>query len=221
LIYDDRSKREESVNQDRNEAAQEFMEEIVDDLGYSPKGGKNRGPGSTDILKSAQRFLIPAGIVILVLIAVIVFFLMDRSGDKTDELASIQAKLNRLDERMAGLTRLEERIARLTRLEERIARLEALKGLKELGELENRINRLEREEKRLQQEIQKTSSSAVSASPKKPSSAVKEKYHTVRAGESLYTIAKKYSISLDKLCTLNKITPKKQLQPGQKLLVGG
>jgi LysM repeat protein len=221
LICDDRSKREESVNQDRNEAAQEFMEEIVDDLGYTPKSGKNRGSGSTVVLRSVQKFLIPGGIGILVFIAVIAFFLMDRSGDRTDELASIQAKVNRLDERMAGLTRLEERIARLTKLEERIARLEALKGLKELGELEDRINRLEREGKRLQQEIQKTNSSAVSASPKKPSLAVKEKYHTVRAGESLYTIAKKYGISLDKLCTLNKITPKKQIQPGQKLLVEG
>ena len=209
------------MNQDRNEAAQEFMEEIVDDLGYSPKGGKNRGSGSTDILKSAQKFLIPAGIGILVIIAVIAFFLMARSTNSTEDLASINAKLNGLEERMAGLTRLEERIARLTRLEERIARLESLKGLKELGEIENRIDRLEREGKRLQQEIQKANNRAVTASPKKPSSAVKATYHTVRAGESLYTIAKKYGISVDKLRALNKIPPKKQIQPGQKLLVEG
>ena len=206
------------MNQDRNEAAQDFMEEIVDDLGYTPKGGKNRGSGSSGILESAQKFLIPGGIGILVLLAMIAFFLIARSGDSTEELAAIQAKLNGLEERMTNLTRLEERIARLARLEERVVRLEGLKGVKAL---EDRIILLEKEGKRLQQEIQKTNSRAVTASPKKPSPAAKEKYHTVRAGESLYTIAKKYGISQDKLRALNKITPKKQIQPGQKLLVEG
>lgn len=44
-------------------------------------------------------------------------------------------------------------------------------------------------------------------------------YHEVRSGETLFRIAKKHSMSVDKICRLNRITPKTLLHPGQKLLV--
>lgn len=44
-------------------------------------------------------------------------------------------------------------------------------------------------------------------------------YHEVRSGETLFRIAKKHSMTVDKLCRLNRITPKTLLHPGQKLLV--
>jgi hypothetical protein len=196
---------EESVNEDRNEAAQEFMEEIVDDLGYTPKGGKNQGSGPNIDQSPVPKYLIPGGIGIVLLIAAIVFFLMGRNGDHTEELASMQTALNRLEERMAGLNRLEERMARL-------------EGLKGFRGLEDRIVHLEKEGKRLQQETQRIHREGT-ASSRKPTPSVKERHHTVRSGESLYTIARKYGISADKLCQINNITRKKPIQPGQKLLV--
>jgi len=189
------------VNQDRNEAAQEFMEEIVDDLGYTPKGGKNQGSGSTVNPGSAPKFFIPWGIGIFLLIVVIALLWMGRSGEDPETLVSIQAGLNRL--------------------EERITRLEGLKGLKELGGLEDRIIRLEKGEKRLQQEVKQIARPDATSTPKKAGPEAKQRYHTVRSGESLYTIAKKYGISTDRLCKLNKITAKEPIRPGQRLLVGG
>jgi LysM repeat protein len=44
-------------------------------------------------------------------------------------------------------------------------------------------------------------------------------YHEVRHGDTLSRIAQKYGISVEKLCRLNKITPKTVIRPGQKLLV--
>jgi len=171
------------------------MEEIVDDLGYTSKGGKNRGSGSTGDPRPVPKFLIPGCIGIVLLIAVIAFFVTGRNGDSTEDLASIQAGLNRLEERLARLEGLEK--------------------------LEDRIVRLEKEGKRLQQELKQIVSRDVTSPPKGMAPEVKQKYHTVRSGESLYTISKKYGISTDRLCTLNKITPKEPIQPGQKLLVGG
>jgi len=191
------------VNQDRNETAQEFMEEIVDDLGYKPKNERNQDSGST-VRRSASSSLIPWGIGIILFVALIAVLVMNGNGDSTEELASLQARLNSLEERTAGLNRLETRVNRLERLEK----------------FEDRIVRLEKEAKRLQQEIEKTISRNITVPPKKPSPAVKQKYHTVRAGESLYTIARKYGISTDSLSKLNNITPKKPIHPGQKLLVG-
>jgi LysM repeat protein len=183
------------VNEDKNEAAQEFMEEIVDDLGYTPKGGKNQGSGSSVDQRPVLKFLIPGIIGIVLIIAVTVLFLIDRNGNSTEELATIQA----------GLTRLEERVTHLERLEK----------------LEDRVVRLEKEEKQLQTQVQKFTSRRATSSVKTPAPMVRQRYHTVRSGESLYTIARKYGISTDKLCKLNNITPKKPIQPGQKLLVEG
>lgn len=49
--------------------------------------------------------------------------------------------------------------------------------------------------------------------------AKKTQYHVVVRGESLYRIARKYGLTVNELCKLNKITPRQSIYPGQKLLV--
>lgn len=44
-------------------------------------------------------------------------------------------------------------------------------------------------------------------------------YHTVRRGESLYTIARRYGISVRYLCALNGLSTRSILRPGQRLRV--
>ena len=51
----------------------------------------------------------------------------------------------------------------------------------------------------------------------KPASTAK--YHTVKQGDTLYAIAKKYHTTVDKLCKLNKIKETTILQIGRKLRV--
>ena len=178
------------MNQDKDEAEQEFMQEIADDLGYTPKSGREQRSRGGDP-RSGPGFLICGGIVIFLLIAIGLFFFHGRSEISKKDLTAIQAGLNSLETKLAFLDRLEER-----------------------------ISRLEKEEKKLKQSINKIAKRSFNNQKKRSISQVKRRYHTVRSGESLYTIADKYDISMDKLCKLNKITPKKPIQPGQKLLVG-
>ena len=44
-------------------------------------------------------------------------------------------------------------------------------------------------------------------------------YHVVARGESLSQIAGKYGLTVEKLRNLNRMTPRQNIQPGQKLLV--
>lgn len=44
-------------------------------------------------------------------------------------------------------------------------------------------------------------------------------YYKVKKGDSLSKIAKKYGTTVQKICKLNKISSKKPLQPGQRLIV--
>lgn len=43
--------------------------------------------------------------------------------------------------------------------------------------------------------------------------------HTVRRGESLYRIANRYSVTVDEICTLNRISPDVTLYPGTRLTI--
>jgi lipid-binding SYLF domain-containing protein len=47
------------------------------------------------------------------------------------------------------------------------------------------------------------------------------KHYEVRSGDSLYEIAKKHGTTVDELAKLNNIKDKKQIYPGQKLLLPG
>ena len=45
----------------------------------------------------------------------------------------------------------------------------------------------------------------------------RSKVHKGKKGESLYVIAKKYGVTVDKLCRLNNISKRTTLRPGQIL----
>ena len=65
------------------------------------------------------------------------------------------------------------------------------------------------------QTVQKPATNNQSAN--KPTSTAK--YHTVKQGDTLYAIAKKYHTTVDKLCKLNNIKETTILQIGRKLRV--
>jgi len=60
--------------------------------------------------------------------------------------------------------------------------------------------------------------SKITKKSKELKNSIEPQYHTVKKGENLYRIAKKYNISVDELKRLNVLNSNK-LSPGQKLLV--
>jgi len=179
------------VNRDRDEAAQEFMDEIVDDLGYTPRGAKGPEAGSAVRSRSPRRFVVPGAIAAVIGMVLLVSFLAGGSG--TQELVVVQAGLDRIEAQLVRLDDLEKRIARLEEQEKKRP-----KAVSHAGPQRSENNR-----------------------QKRATAPDKEKYHTVRPGESLYIIARKYGLTTDQLCKLNDLSPKKPIQPGQKLRVGG
>lgn len=66
--------------------------------------------------------------------------------------------------------------------------------------------------------IEEEESAAVPAKDnKKDKKQKKERYHKVGKGDSLYSIAQRYGMSVDELCRLNGIKKTKAIIPGQKL----
>jgi LysM repeat protein len=48
----------------------------------------------------------------------------------------------------------------------------------------------------------------------------KKRYHTVRSGETLWGISRRYGLTVEELRNLNNLSPGVAIYPDQKLLVG-
>ena len=179
------------MERDRDDTEQEFMKEVADDFGYVPRNERDQGLKKVD-LKSGPGLLICAGAGILFLIVIGLFlFAGGEAQVSREDIAALKADISRIEKNLARLKGMEKRLVDL-----------------------------EKEQKRLRQTVSRVARASNTKKKKRPSTKARPRYHTVRAGESLYTIARKYGISTDKLCRLNKITPKKLIKPGQKLVVG-
>jgi LysM repeat protein len=55
--------------------------------------------------------------------------------------------------------------------------------------------------------------------PKKKSAQAKLVYHTVKKGDTYYSISKKHGLTVEKLQKMNKLKPEAVIVPGQKLVV--
>jgi nucleoid-associated protein YgaU len=111
------------------------------------------------------------------------------------------------------VTHIREQAEAFEQLKERFDRLEAsislskenvAKGLDSLGA------------KMAKKMPQKSESSRSSKVSKRIS---KKHYHTVSAGETLYSISRRYGLTIKKIQLLNKLSDRFVIYPGQKLLV--
>lgn len=91
-----------------------------------------------------------------------------------------------------------------------------------LGDLEKSVIKLEGTDRKilhLESQVKMLERSLSKLTRPVTSSTKKRTYHEVRRGETLSRIAQTYGISVEKLCRLNKITPKTVIRPGQRLLI--
>ena len=203
------------MDDNKDEEIQEFMKEIADDLGYTPEHKKTRSQKGSGDYRVSKKILFLAGACIVLLIVLIALFLRGGSGLSREELTPIQVKLDLLDKKLKRLEGMESRIGFLQNQEKELMQLieEMDRSGRSLAEqLEKITEKVNEIEKRM-------ASVPWKAKAPKPVSPAKGRYHEVRSGETLYRIAQKYRISVEKLRRLNNIAPEHPIYPGQKLLV--
>jgi LysM repeat protein len=157
------------------------------------------------IKESRLPFLLGA---VVIVIFVLLFFIgrsKNEPGLDANQIKAIQARLDKIDERLAGLERLEKKITEM-----------GTWG-KKINSLPGRISRLE---KTISGKLDR-----VSAGPKQNTTTraegekTKTKFHTVLAGETLYQISRKYGMSVAALRKLNQMSEGAAIQPGQKIRI--
>ena len=166
-----------------------------DDRIYSPKRRETES--------DSNRLLTAMIVVLLVLIFAggIYYFITKRSAEGD---ATLQSKIASLEEKITGL---EKQMA-------------ALQGKSVTGgpdpSLVHRVEALSQKVEGLEKKAPLTTESkAKPASPK----ATPKGYHTVRKGETLSKISKKYGITVEELCKLNGLSRSQPVRTGQRLLV--
>lgn len=207
------------MNENPDDEMKQFREKVADDLGYSRKERTIRWRAASLAFKAHRKTLI-AGAGILLLIILIALF--SGGGDElsSEDVPSIQLRLNQLERRIARLEGMEELVVFVEQQEKQLQQSMA-EAEQSRASLSVRVDKLSQKVDGLQNRM---ASLAAETGPaptikRRPFSLPESRYHEVRPGDTLYRIARQYGTSVGELCRLNNMTSDQRIYPGQSLLV--
>jgi LysM repeat protein len=160
-----------------------------------------------------RKTLLIGGAIVLFIIIIIGLLLPDESNLSQADFNALIERVDRIEAKLTDVERIEERItARVSSVATAAATDGAM--LKQVDVLSRKVEALEQEMGSVDKRVQ-----AIKTGTPEHATAKKAQYHVVARGESLYKIAGKYGLTVARLCTLNKISPRRSIYPGQKLLI--
>ena len=174
--------------------------------------------------KSIVPFVI-GGLGLLVLVILLVIFLSKpKNIVDQDYLQSLESRMQQMEKKLATIGVIDQTIERLGKQEKDLDRLDKKADrfesavttqidqiIKELGVLHQKISR----NSVTAAPQPKTADQIQPAASKKAESATQ--IHQVQAGETLYSISRRYGLSVDQLRTYNDLAANAAIYPGQKL----
>jgi len=156
----------------------------------------------------------------LVIIVILLVMVLAGPSDVVDrqQLQALEDRIQQLEKRITttgvmdeALDRIDSNEKELSLIMERVDRFE--------GTVTTQIDQIIKELGKLHQKA----GTAPATKPKTPQPAAKStpekqtKVHEVRTGETLYSISRRYSLTVDQLRTYNNLGKESAIRPGQKL----
>jgi len=190
------------------------QEEFDDEAEYSSwKKDRHQDFGSNTSKRSLKRYLFLGAGLVVVVVLLMFFFPTSRSGQSANQFKVLEGRVKNIEDRLLALEGIEKRLAQA---EERVSRVDGLE--KKLAHMEQEIADLPKiTERAPAPKAQKTAKPVPSGEAAQPAPEIR--YHQVRAGETLYSIARRYGLKVEELRQLNKLTPDAIIHPGDKLVV--
>lgn len=155
------------------------------------------------------------GALILVILLILVL------GGSLGTIVGFENRLKKLEERVVRfqdvdnkVTQVFEQAQAFEQFKERFDRLEASMTLR----MDHVVKGLNNIQKKMAQV--RTKKIEVVKPAKVAKKTTKKRYYTVRRGDTLYKISRRYGLTVKKIRILNKLSDKAVIHPGQKLLVG-
>lgn len=161
------------------------------------------------------------GIAFLILIILLfLFFFRSRNGVDDKQVAAIETRLKKLEDRIGKvemndiyITKIWEEAKSFEQFKEHFNQSEAsiAKRIDNITEGQDKL------QKKLGEAMPEKSGSRESTEVSRKTAT--KRYHTVRAGESLYVISRRYGLTVKKIQHMNKLNDRSVIYPGQKLLI--
>jgi hypothetical protein len=199
----------------------EHQEDYFDEEEYSPWNKKKRRL-KPNVLKMPEEIsLLWLGIGFFVLIILLIlFFPRNRNTIDKKQIIAIETRIKKLEEMALEFETIDDRVTQIweqakafEQFKDRFDRSEASLSLR-MDHLVQSIDNLYKKTDRARPRQAKPS-----GSEKGSKKTAKERYHKVSTGETLYSISRKYGLTVEKLQLLNKLAKGVDIRPGQKLLV--
>ncbi len=205
-------------SQDSVESNEEEPEAFYEEE-YSPLGVKTGASSGVTRRISTPVIWIPAVVILLVLLYI--FLPIGNNGQDTAQLKGLEARLDQLEKRMLKLESVGERVLNLEKnakdngtLEKRQARLETT--------IAKRMDQVDKELLQLRKDLETRrlkKSTAPPASEQKKTTLDRANHHVVKKGETLYSISRRYGLTVEQLRKINNLDKNSVIFIGQKLTV--
>jgi len=163
-----------------------------------------------------KRSIVPYAIgAIGLLVAIIIFVSMfsnsrDIAGE--EQIQDLEARVIQLEETLAKIEWIDKGLARLDKQEKDLASLSERVGTLESG-IDKKLAHMSNQITKLQQQPGAPPQKKTSPSPPKKA---EPKFHTVQKGDTLYSISRKYGVTVAQLTKYNNLSSS-TLSQGQKL----
>ena len=158
------------------------------------------------------------GFLILIVLSVVLIARTYSLAEKV-QLLALESRLEQLENRLGtiegegGLSQAGGQGNQLILLTERLDQLEANMAAR-INNMANQLNTLP--PKTVTEAAPKAEAAAATAGPEKETTA---RIHTVKPGETLYRISRRYNLSVEQLRQYNELDSKASIYPGQKLKI--
>ena len=202
---------EDSVESNEEEPEAFYEEE------YSPLGVK-AGAASA----ASRRFgnpIIWIPVIVVVIIVLYIFLPMGNNNQDKAQLSGFDARLDQLEKRMLKLESVGERVLNLEKslkdsgsIEKRLDRLE--------GSLAKRMDQVDKELLQLRKDLEARKIQKNTPPPptqQKKATTDQANQHIVKKGDTLYSISRKYGLSVEQLRKKNSLDKNSVIFVGQKL----
>lgn len=212
-------------SEDMNTPEEQTEEEYFDEERYSPWSNA-KAPAKGGRLGLMPLVFVLLGLAVIASVSALLIILLSSDGDDVNhqQLKAMEEKVRRLEDRLDKFEAIDEKVTRIweqaksfEKFKDRFDRTEASMSL--------RMDHLTMGLEALQKQVSKPRSAASkpgaeNAEAQKPAVAAdKMVYHTVAAGDTYYSISKRYNLELNQLLSMNHLEKDSILQPGQKLIV--